>query len=87
MASRIVTSALEVMASVLLWLAAKLILISQRIFHMEEIDDDIEMGETGWRKPDCEHSRSVAAAAMGAPLKRKCLDCGEDYDGSKEDGD
>ena len=86
MAQRIIASALTAIASVLLWLAGKLILSGGGGFRVTELDDDIEIGETGWRKP-CEHPRSVAAAAMGAALKRKCLDCGEDYDGSLEDGD
>lgn len=87
MAQRIIASALTAIASVLLWLAGKLILSGGGGFRVTELDDDIELGEAGWRKPDCEHPRSVAAAAMGAPLKRKCLDCGEDYDGRIEDGD
>ena len=87
MAQRIIASALTAIASVLLWLAGKLILSGGGGFRVTELDNDIEMGESGWRKPECEHARSVPAAAMGAPLKRKCLDCGEDYDGRIEDAD
>ena len=86
MAQRIVASALTGIAAVLLWLAGKLIVSGGGGFRVTELDD-IEMGEGGWREPECEHLRSVPAAAMGAPLKRKCLDCNEDFDGSMKDGD
>lgn len=46
---------------------------------LSDIEDEVEA--------ECQHPTSVKAGVMGRPLKRVCVYCKEEFDGSSQDGD